>query len=73
MANKNLRFKTNINCEGCVATVKPHLDLIAGAEGWQVATTDKDKVLTVTTDNINPEQVMTTIQKAGFKIEILNP
>lgn len=24
--NQDLRFKTNINCGGCVASVKPHLD-----------------------------------------------
>lgn len=72
MGNKNLRFKTNINCGGCIATVKPHLDLIAGTDGWQVATTDKDKVLTITAGGISPEQVTATVQKAGFKIELLN-
>ena len=24
--NHDLRFKTNVNCGGCVASVKPHLD-----------------------------------------------
>ena len=24
--NQDLQFKTNINCGGCVASVKPHLD-----------------------------------------------
>ena len=44
--NQDLRFKTNINCGGCVASVKPHLDNADGIWHWEVDTT-KDKVLTV--------------------------
>ena len=71
MENKNLQFKTNINCGGCVATVKPHLDNADGVCHWEVDTTNKDKVLTVKSTGITEEQVIETIQKAGFKIEHL--
>ena len=71
MENKNLQFKTNINCGGCVATVKPHLDNADGVCHWEVDTTNKDKVLTVKSTGITEEQVIETIQKAGFKIEPL--
>lgn len=71
MENKNLQFKTNINCGGCVASVKPHLDNADGICHWEVDTTNKDKVLTVKSTVITEEQVIETIQKAGFKIEPL--
>ena len=69
--NQDLRFKTNINCGGCVASVKPHLDNADGIWHWEVETT-KDKVLTVKSEGITQEQEIETVQKAGFKIEPLN-
>lgn len=69
--NQNLQFKTNINCGGCVASVKPHLDNAEGLCHWEVDTTNKDKVLTVNSKGITEQQVIATVQKAGFKIEPL--
>ena len=71
MKKNKLLFKTNINCSGCVATVKPFLDQAAGAGQWNVDTSNKDKVLTVESDEITVDQVLDTVQKAGFKIESL--
>lgn len=68
----NLQFKTNINCGGCVATVKPFLDKAEGIESWQVNTSDKNKILTVQADGITKQQVIDAVQKAGFKIESFN-
>lgn len=72
MENKEFQFKTNINCGGCVASVKPHLDNAEGICEWNVDTANKDKVLTVKTEGITEEQVVDIIQKSGFKIEALN-
>lgn len=72
MENKNFQFKTNINCGGCVASVKPHLDNAEGICHWEVDTTNKDKVLTVQSEGITEAQVMEIVQKTGFKIESLN-
>ena len=72
MENKEFQFKTNINCGGCVATVKPHLDQIEGVCHWEVNTADKDKVLTVRSIGIKEQEIIATVQKAGFKIESLN-
>ena len=47
MENKQFQFKTNINCGGCNASVKPHLDKAEGICHWEVDTANKDKVLTV--------------------------
>ncbi|MCZ2458430.1 MAG: heavy-metal-associated domain-containing protein [Chitinophagales bacterium] len=74
MENKNqvFQFKTNINCSGCVATVKPYLDKVQGIDEWNVDTSNKDKILTVKSDGISEKQIMDTVQKAGYKIESLN-
>lgn len=65
-----LQFKTNINCSGCVAAVKPHLDNVQGIHNWEVDTANKDKVLTVTANDISPQDVMSAVQRAGYKIEL---
>jgi len=70
--NKNLQFKTNINCGGCVAKVTPFLNEAEGIGHWEVDTTHKDKILSVHTEGITREQVIKKVQQAGFKIESLN-
>lgn len=70
--NQQLRFKTNINCGGCVASVKPHLDNAEGISHWDVDTTGKDKVLTVASGGATEQEIITTVQKAGFTIEALH-
>lgn len=69
--NQNLQFKTNINCGGCIEKVKPLLDNEKGICHWDVDTTNKDKVLTIHSKEITQQQVIETVQKAGFKIEPL--
>lgn len=71
METKELKFKTNINCSGCINAVKPHLDNATGIAEWNVDTGDADKILTVTTDSISEEDVIQIIQKAGYKIEVI--
>lgn len=71
MENKILKFKTNINCSGCVANVQSLMDTEVGIGNWHVDTNNKEKILTVTATNINEEQIIQTIQKAGYKIEPL--
>ncbi|PIQ19813.1 MAG: hypothetical protein COW65_18615 [Cytophagales bacterium CG18_big_fil_WC_8_21_14_2_50_42_9] len=68
---ETLKFKTNIKCGGCVATVTPFLDKEKNIEKWQVDTSDPNKILTVEGSAVNEEEVIKTIEKAGFKIEPL--
>ncbi|PVX44555.1 copper chaperone CopZ [Flavobacterium sp. 103] len=65
-------FKTNIKCGGCVATVTPFLDAAKGISQWSVDTTDNDKILSVTSNGISKNEIIDTVQKAGFKIEVLD-
>lgn len=70
--SKSLHFKTTINCGGCVTAVTPHLDNAEGVCEWEVDTTNKDKILTVKTDDLTVEQVIDIVNKAGFKAELLS-
>ena len=44
---EKLKFKTNINCSGCIATFTPFIEGKAGVNAWNVDTSTPDKVLTV--------------------------
>lgn len=66
-----LKFKTNINCGGCVAKVTPHLNEAEGICHWEVDTTNANKILTVHSEGISEAEVIKTVQNAGFKIETL--
>ncbi|TAF65199.1 MAG: copper chaperone [Cytophagales bacterium] len=70
-SQQTFQFKTNINCGGCIASVKPHLDTTKGIVQWEVNTNDKNKILTVQTEGISQKQIIETVQKAGFNIEVL--
>ena len=65
-------FKTNINCSGCIAKITPVLDTTEGIETWTVDTTNKDKILSVTSNGISKNEIMDAVQKVGFKIETLD-
>lgn len=66
---KTLKFKTNINCGGCLSKVTPFLNKQEGVESWEVDTNNPDKILTVETDSATEEEVKTILQKVGFKAE----
>jgi copper chaperone len=70
--DNNFQFKTNINCGGCVASVTPFLNAAEGICHWEVDTASKDKVLSVKSEGITAQEVIDTVQKAGFKIEHVN-
>ncbi len=66
---KTLKFKTNINCGNCVATVKPFLDALPAGTEWNVDTTNPEKILTVKGETVAGPEVVNKVQQAGFKIE----
>jgi copper chaperone len=69
--DKTLKFKTNINCSGCVEKVTPFLNDANGICHWDVDTVNKDKILSVHSEGITEEEVIQKVQDAGFKIELL--
>jgi len=67
---ETLSFKTNINCNNCVAKVKPFLNQIENIENWQVDINNADKILSVSgEEELSSEEVIEAVEKAGFKIE----
>ncbi|QKG55555.1 heavy-metal-associated domain-containing protein [Hymenobacter sp. BRD128] len=67
-----LRFKTTINCGGCIKAVTPALNKEVGAENWQVDTASPDKVLTITSGRVSAAQVLAAVEQAGFQITPLS-
>ncbi|UYQ95297.1 heavy-metal-associated domain-containing protein [Chitinophaga horti] len=67
----SMKFKTNLKCGGCVATVTPFLDKLVGHDHWQVDLADAQKTLTVDVEKASAEEVEKAVQEAGFKAEKL--
>jgi len=68
---RTLTFTTNINCGGCVMSVTPALNKLAGEHNWTVDTSKPEKQLSVDAAHLQAEEVIRAVQAAGFKIEIL--
>lgn len=64
-----LKFKTNIKCGNCVATVTPHLNAVSGINEWSVDLKDPNRTLTVQTDEANAGVVKKAVETAGYKAE----
>ncbi|MGI6319869.1 MAG: heavy-metal-associated domain-containing protein [Bacteroidales bacterium] len=71
MENKILKFKTNLNCGSCIASVKPHLEALEGLINWEVDTANADKILSIETDKLSEEEIIETVKNAGYNIERL--
>ena len=66
---ETLKFKTNINCGGCIATVTPYLNAMKDIDKWEVDIANPNKILSVQTDNLSAEEIIKTVEKAGYKAE----
>jgi len=69
---ETVQFKTNIKCSGCIATVTPVLNEVAGQDNWEVDLQSPDKLLTVSTDKAGKEEIQHAIEKAGYKAQALS-
>lgn len=66
---KEIAFKTNINCSGCVAKVTPLLNEVGAIKSWEVNTSHPSKILTVQAEDNAETSVTEAVKKAGFTIE----
>lgn len=71
MKTKELKFKTNINCNSCLNKVKSYLDQLQDLESWEVDTNNPDKILTVKGVQITEEEIIDTIEEVGFNAELI--
>ena len=65
----NYKFKTNINCGGCVSTITPTLDGNSSVSSWRVDTADKNKVLSIESESLSENEIMDIVKQAGFNAE----
>ncbi len=65
---KTLKFKTTINCGGCVKAVTPKLNQVDGIIHWQVDTDSPDKILEVQSETGDPQPVVEAVKQSGFEI-----
>lgn len=47
----------------------PHMNKVEGIVSWQVDTANPQKIMTVEADGLQPEVVVETLKKAGYKAE----
>lgn len=68
MEKEVLKFKTNVNCEHCLAHVKPFLDKVKGIDSWKIDLDDPDKILIVRPKGAKVEQIVDAVEQAGYDI-----
>ena len=66
-----IELKTNIMCGSCIAKVTPVLNEIVGENNWKVDTQNPKKILTLTNDDVDKNDVINALQKVGYKAEEL--
>ena len=62
------KFRTNLNCGSCVASVSPSLNSDPRIERWSVDTSDPAKTLTVEGRDIASEHLERHLASSGFRI-----
>lgn len=68
---ETLKFRTNVKCGGCIATVTPHLNKVKGIVSWNVDTTDPLKILTVETEEVSAETIVLVMKNAGYQADLI--
>lgn len=66
-----LTFKTTLKCGGCEDKVRPLLNALDQIQEWNVDLTVNPKTITVKGENIDASEIIATIEKAGFKAELV--
>jgi len=67
-----LKFKTNINCGGCIAAVTPSLNALKNVKEWKVDTANPDKVLSVEAEaGLSANEVVAALKSKGFQAKQL--
>lgn len=65
--NTTRKYKTNLRCESCVATLKPYLDQAPGVTKWEVDIASPNKTLTIEGD-VSIDIVRQTVSRAGYEV-----
>ncbi len=68
---KTLTYKTNIKCNGCIATVTPFFQKNESIKKWVVDLESEDRVLTVELEGGEASEVEALIKEAGYESEAI--
>jgi copper chaperone len=68
---KIIKFKTTINCNGCMLKAKRVLD-VPEIDKWEVNVDDPDKILTVSTEVLSSEEIIDKLKLIGYKAETIS-
>ncbi|MBX7201640.1 MAG: heavy-metal-associated domain-containing protein [Bacteroidia bacterium] len=71
MEKKEVKFKTNLSCGGCISKVRNDLDNHPGIASWNVDISSPDKILTVQSEGASDEEVIEIIKSKGFKADLM--
>ena len=66
-----LKFKTNINCGGCLRGVTPVLDGKEAIKHWEVDLQSPARTLTVETEALTADEVKALVAGAGYEAELI--
>ena len=64
---ETVKFKTNIKCSGCIATVTSALNELVGQHNWEVDLQSPDKILTISKVEASEQEIKQAVEKAGYK------
>lgn len=67
-----LKFKTDLHCNHCIATITPYLDDISEISQWNIDLKDDNKTLTVSGDNLAPAKIIEALSQVGYKCELMD-
>lgn len=65
---KTYVFKTNINCENSIRTLMLFFDQNPTIKSWSV---DTAGILSVDTTDLTAQEIISIVEKAGFRSELL--
>lgn len=66
-----LKFKTDIKAEADVAKIKPLLDKKDAISKWSLDTDSEENILSISGENVNPQQIENLLKEVGFTSEII--
>jgi copper chaperone len=66
---ETLKFKTNVNCGGCIANITPFMNGEKRITTWSVDTANPQKIMTVETEGMTASEVVDLMKTAGYRAE----
>lgn len=64
-----MKFKTNLKCDGCIATVTPILDRTLGAGNWSVDLGSPLRILTVGRVEGSAHEIKAALAAVGYQAD----